>query len=329
MSESAELRALGPEPAGSVLTEIAPETTEPPTPAPQAEPASTPSPKFLSGPEIISILGWSLTLFGIVLLALGVYLFGLSGISHERSQTRLFRHFQNPLAFGTAPLGGPIRRGTSVAVLAIPRLGLREVVVEGTDSGQLKRGPGHLPTSPLPGQAGNAVLAARRTTYGGPFRHLGRLRRGDEIDVTTAQGVQKYRVERKLTIGAGHADVIADTADNRLTLMTSDPPALAFPPSLNPATHRLVVMAALTSPVRPAPRGRPRQRNIIDQGLTGGGVSPTLFFWVFLLLVSSIATVLLYRRTSRWTTYLITTPILLALAFLVFDNIGRWLPATL
>ena len=54
-------------------------------------------------------------------------------------------------------------------------------MVEGVSLADLKKGPGHYPETPLPGQEGNAAIAGHRTTYGAPFHRLDELKPGDEI----------------------------------------------------------------------------------------------------------------------------------------------------
>ena len=70
----------------------------------------------------------------------------------------------------------------------MPRLDLSTVVVEGTDSSDLARGPGHYPSTSMPGSGGVVAIAGHRTTYGHPFRHIDDLRPGDEIDVRMPYG---------------------------------------------------------------------------------------------------------------------------------------------
>ena len=52
----------------------------------------------------------------------------------------------------------------------------------------LRKGPGHYPNTPLPGQRGNVGIAGHRTTYGAPFNRIDELQRGDPIVVTTRMG---------------------------------------------------------------------------------------------------------------------------------------------
>ena len=76
----------------------------------------------------------------------------------------------------------------------IPAIGVDKIVVEGVSLADLKKGPGHYPETPLPGQEGNAAIAGHRTTYGAPFNRLDELEPGDEITVTTVQGEFTYEV---------------------------------------------------------------------------------------------------------------------------------------
>ncbi len=84
--------------------------------------------------------------------------------------------------------------GTPVAQIEIPSIGVEKVVVEGVQVDDLKNGPGHYKSTPMPGQPGNAAIAGHRTTYGAPFHNIDKLVPGDEIRVLTAQGTHTYRV---------------------------------------------------------------------------------------------------------------------------------------
>ena len=61
--------------------------------------------------------------------------------------------------------------------------------VEGTGTSDLRKGPGHYPATPLPGERGTVGIAGHRTTYGAPFRHIDRGQaRGDRITLTMPYG---------------------------------------------------------------------------------------------------------------------------------------------
>ncbi len=78
-----------------------------------------------------------------------------------------------------------VAEGDPVARLKIPEIDVDVVVVAGVSVEDLKRGPGHYPGTPLPGQYGNAVIAGHRTTYGRPFHDIDDLEPGDQIVATT------------------------------------------------------------------------------------------------------------------------------------------------
>ncbi|CAN5593281.1 hypothetical protein BH24ACT4_BH24ACT4_09750 [soil metagenome] len=150
----------------------------------------------------------------------------------------------------TAPvpaLPPPPVEGDAVGFIDIPALGIDDLnVVEGVTVEQLKRGPGHFPTTPLPGQAGNAAIAGHRTTYGAPFSDLDQLETGDEITVTTLQGESRYEVVEQKVVAPTDVAVVADQGDDRLTLTTCEPKYSA--------AQRLVTVARLvTEPLPPWP----------------------------------------------------------------------------
>lgn len=123
--------------------------------------------------------------------------------------------------------------------------------MEGVNKDDLRKGPGHYPGTPLPGQPGNAAIAGHRTTYGAPFNRIDELVPGDEIVVFTPQGKFTYQViappdgawkviERGpgwFSVRPTQSQVLAATIDNRLTLT-------ACHPKLS-AEQRIIVVAEL------------------------------------------------------------------------------------
>jgi sortase A len=98
-----------------------------------------------------------------------------------------------------------------VALLRIPRLGRHyvQVVVEGVQVEDLRKGPGHYPGTALPGRIGNFVVSGHRTTYGAPFGSLDRLRTGDPIVLETGAGWYIYRTTRREIVPPTAVDVTA------------------------------------------------------------------------------------------------------------------------
>lgn len=145
----------------------------------------------------------------------------------------------------TVAVGGALTR------LKIPRLGVDLVVVEGISGNALRAGAGHYPGTALPGEAGNVAIAGHRTGFGSPFRHVDRLRPGDEIIMETPVGIFRYEVVPAFD---GHPNpwithardwsVIAPTPERVLTLTTCDPPGTS--------KNRLIVRARLVGTERVA-----------------------------------------------------------------------------
>jgi sortase A len=267
------------------------------------------------------VISSGLATFSLLVAAMVAFLFVFSGFAEARSQVGLRRRFEHDLANLRAPIGGAIATGVPVAELDIPAIGLHQIVVQGTTSGSLRSGPGHLRQTPLPGQEGNAVLFGRRAAYGAPFRHLTSLSHGDTISVWTGEGHRTYVVDRVHTAKAGDGSELVNDGTNRLTLVTSDPAFVA--------DGRLIVIAHLNgvpyaASVDPTPVTR------AELGLAGesAAVMP-LVLWLEALLIVTLGTTWLFRRWARWSSYVVCVPILLAVGWLVFENLTRLLPATL
>jgi sortase A len=109
----------------------------------------------------------------------------------------------------------------------------------------LRKGPGHLPQSALPGEQGNVVISGHRTTYGAPFNRLDELADGDMLRMVTPAGTFDYRVTSRRIVAPTEVSVIAPTEDARLTLTTCHPKFSA--------KQRLIVVASLVTPATRAP----------------------------------------------------------------------------
>jgi sortase A len=136
------------------------------------------------------------------------------------------------------------RAGDAVARLRVPRIGLDAVVVRGTRPDDLERAPGLLDASALPGRRGTALIAGHRTTYGAPFRHVDRLRRGDRITVEMPYGTVRYAVEGTRIVGAGDLGALRTVGHPRLVLSACHP--------LFSAARRILVYAAQIGVGQPA-----------------------------------------------------------------------------
>src|ERR687896_1809759 len=117
--------------------------------------------------------------------------------------------------------------GDALGKLEIPSIGVSEYVVEGTDSENLRKGPGHYPDTPLPGQRGTVAIAGHRTTYGAPFRNLDKLDPGDRIEIEMPYGRFTYEVERSRIVPPTATWVTRRESFDRLVPSACHPPESA------------------------------------------------------------------------------------------------------
>ena len=217
-------------------------------------------------------LGSSLIIVGLLMfLFVGYQLWG-TGIEEAQSQNKLENRFSEiavstittpstslapstsepPVVTTVAPPKPiVINEGDPIAIIEMPTIGVTKYVVAGVQTADLKKGPGHYPATPFPGELGNASIAGHRTTYGEPFRHLDDLNIGDPIVITDLLGRQfTYLVSNQQVVEANDSWVVATTDPTKaiLTLTTCHPEFSA--------KQRLIVSAELDvtqSGIAPSP----------------------------------------------------------------------------
>jgi sortase A len=134
--------------------------------------------------------------------------------------------------------------GDPIGRIAIPKIGADFVVVQGTDTASLRKGPGHYPETTFPGLGGTVAIAGHRTTYLAPFRRVDELRRGDAIVLTMPYARFSYAVQRIQIVSPNAKWIERDVGYERLVLSACHP--------LYSASHRIIVFARLR---RAAARG--------------------------------------------------------------------------
>lgn len=290
---------------------------------------------------------------GVLILLFVAYQLWGTGLAEARSQRALKRSFAQSLAEGmttttTTSAAGPppsttmppdnrppaAPEGNAVAIIKIPKIAVEKAVVEGVDLGLLKQGPGHYPSTPMPGQPGNAAIAGHRTTYGAPFFRLNELDPGDSIFVTTRQGRFRYAVMEKRVVRPDETDVLLPSTDNLLTLTTCNPRFSA--------AQRLIVIAALqgeaTDPP-PAAAAPPSDSSegpstpstppsLTDESLSGrNAANGPAIGWGLVAACVWLLTWLVGRLWRKWPAYLLGTPVFLVVLFIFFENFSRLLPS--
>jgi sortase A len=256
----------------------------------------------------------SLLLLALLLLGFLVYLLGASGIQESGAQHRLYTTLAGELGQDVGPLG-PTTPGAPVAVLNIPAIGLRDaVVVEGTSPEDLELGPGHLRNTPLPGQLGLSEIFGRRVTFGAPFARLDSLRTGDKITAVTQQGTSVYKVA---AVGDSQHPV-KDQTLNRLVLLTAS--------SASDPAYYLEVDADLVSTVHNGPVQMPAI-GPAEQAMAGdSGALVMTMVWGLGLAVAAAGGAAAAARWSPWPVYLVLTPVVLAIAWSLYENVAALLP---
>ncbi len=242
------------------------------------------------------------------------------------AQRHAFDSLRGQLAFGTAPTAGIdenrrlLALGAPMAYLEIPKIGLGQVVGEGTTGGVLMDGPGHERDTVFPGQFGTSVIMGRRAAFGGSFERIGSLRAGDELNVTTGQGIFKYEVVGVRREGDPIPAVPAGSA--RLTLVTA-----AGSPFVPNGVLRVDAdlvgppVVGVTPPFRAATLGA-RERAM-------GADTSTLWvlaFWLQALLLLSTGGIWAWHRWGHAQAWVVFLPPLLLVGLAASGEAVRLLP---
>jgi sortase A len=258
-----------------------------------------------------------------------------STLEHEAQNAEVKRALAEAAALDKLPTGPPVvapttaapAEGKPVGVIRIPIININQVVVEGTKTQDLRKGPGHYTGTPLPGQAGNSAIAGHRTTYGHPFYNLNVLKKGDPIVLTTFQGIFVYDTIRSQVVSPSDGQILKNAFGAYLTLTTCNPRFSA--------SSRLVVTAKLAhsqlfpnSGLPPGTPGTPQSDNLA--GDSDGQLLSAVLWGVVVAVAGGIVLLLAHRfRRRRWFIYLVGTLGLLVLLYFFFTAISPLLPASL
>lgn len=214
-----------------------------------------------------------------LLLYTGYRIWDPGAAQHQRALTGALR---GQWGRHPAECSGPVARehpakGKPFAYIQVPQFGRgwKFAIVEGASLAQLSGGPGHVTGTQFPGEPGNFAVAAHDITAGNPFLHLGDLRRGAAIVITTRCDVYRYRVQAKHVVrytDVAVLDAVPDHPGQRphkqlITLITCTPVTLAFTP------YRFIVTGQLASATSKAGAARP---HALLHHAAGGTASGTL-----------------------------------------------------
>ena len=128
-----------------------------------------------------------------------------------------------------------VETGRGIGRIDIDAIGLDAVVVEGTDTASLQKGPGHYAPSDIPdtrkqgdgsafpGQGETVGIAGHRTTYLAPFRRLDELERGDELILEMPYATFTYEVAKTEIVDPSEFEVVRNVGHERLVLTACHP----------------------------------------------------------------------------------------------------------
>lgn len=166
-------------------------------------------------------------LWAVALASLGFcsVAYGSAAIHQARQKAILAALRANAAAAGrvasetrTSPPMAP--KEVLLGLIEIPRLDTAAIVEEGVESSTLWKAVGHIPGTAMPGEPGNAVLAAHRDTY---FSGLGDLQVGDQVSFKSPTATYSYRVESTRIVEPDDTEVLGASKEPALTLVTCYP----------------------------------------------------------------------------------------------------------
>lgn len=119
-----------------------------------------------------------------------------------------------------APTSKPRR---AIGRLIIPKIGVNHKMYKGVSDAEFDIGVGKWPGTPRPGEAGNIVIGAHRTSTIRPFYSIDRLKRGDIITVVEGKKRARYKVTNRMVVKPTAMWVTKQSSTSTLTLFSCHP----------------------------------------------------------------------------------------------------------
>ena len=140
-------------------------------------------------------------------------------VKAELAQHLLERSWLRTLAGEPNARPWPWADTRAVGVLEVPRLGLREIVLEGSSGRNLAFGPTLLNAGGLDAST-DRILSGHRDTH---FSFLKDLQDGDLLRLRTTTRTRDYRVSWQEIVDSRRQQLVIDDSVDRLTLLTCYP----------------------------------------------------------------------------------------------------------
>lgn len=108
-----------------------------------------------------------------------------------------------------------------IALIEIPSINLSQGLVEGISDDVLQYYLGHFENSAKPGEIGNFAVAGHRVSdYSEAFVNLYKVEVGDKVSVKANKKEYIYEVTESYIVSPDRVDVLDDTKDATMTLIT-------------------------------------------------------------------------------------------------------------
>ena len=299
--------------------------------------------------RVVDIIGRVLIGLGVLILLFTAYQIWGTSVQEAQVQSGLRSQLQKDTnsdavkhalaqesAVDKLPTGPPVAapttsapaEGAPIGDIRIPVIGLNQVVVEGTNTPDLRKGPGHYTGTPLPGQVGNAAIAGHRTTYGHPFYNLDSVKVGDPIVADHAAGDLRLRrhqelrrlAERYHRVGQCHRQPThADDVQSALQRLD---------PTCRPShAGAFSALREFGTSVQKHVKGKPKSESLA--GDSGVSLADALFWgFVTAIVVTGIFFAAHHFRRQRWLIYGVGAVGTLVLLWFFFGAVSPLLPAS-
>jgi sortase A len=306
--------------------------------------------------RVVGIIGRVLIGAGVILLLFVAYLVWGTAVQQAHTQSQLrstlvhkakSTQVRDALSQATTldklPTGPAVTaattasppEGTPIGEIRIPAIGIDQVIIAGTQTQDLRKGPGHYFNTPLPGQSGNAGVAGHRTTYGHPFYNLNVLKVGDPIVFTTAQGVFVYDTTGSQVVSPSDGSILAQKPGAWVTLTTCNPRFSASSRLVVTAklVHSQLFVSASPTSAKPSKKQNHKVTSTQSGDLAGNANGQLLdaVLWGLAVAVFGAGVLLAahrYRR-RRWIINGVGALVSLGLLYLFFAAISPLLPASM
>lgn len=190
--------------------------------------------------------------------------------------------------------------GDVLSRLEIPSIEVESHILSGVNLDILRKGVAHYSQTALPGEEGNFVITAHRSSFGSLFKEANELEMGDEVVVHLPTGGEVvYKITESFIVSPSDLWVIEDRGGSTITLITCDP--------VDSTAERLIVYGELLE----APQEEVEFIRDINSGttppitleLTGSNETVNKTFAITLITVnlflSAVASIIFFLKTRN------------------------------